>query len=84
MFEALKENKERLTSPFDIHATLLDVLGLPTLDEVQEEQSTTERSLSLFRRISKSRTCEQVGDKQAKQRFNNVCVAGRHRKSLVG
>ena len=57
-----KANKERLTSPFDVHATLVDVLRLPTLEQVRAEPSLMTRSLSMFRRIPKSRTCDQVSN----------------------
>jgi len=47
--------------PFDIHATLADVLHLPSESELSAVQSADERSLSLFREIPKSRTCEKAG-----------------------
>lgn len=47
-------NKNILTSPFDIYATLKD---LTCLNQIKE----TKRSISLFNRISKFRTCEEIG-----------------------
>ncbi|KAK5972179.1 Elongation factor Tu [Trichostrongylus colubriformis] len=59
MYENLEKNKDRLTTPFDIHATLMDVLHLP--EDLTTVQDTTNRSLSLFRPIPEDRTCAQAG-----------------------
>lgn len=59
MYENLKKNKDRLTTPFDIHATLMDVLHLPK--DLTTVQDTRNRSLSLFRPIPEQRTCAQAG-----------------------
>lgn len=55
----LKVNKDRLTTPFDIHPTLLDILHWPT--EFKTEQDPSSRSLSLWRPIPASRSCAQAG-----------------------
>uniref|UniRef100_A0A914ZH73 Death domain-containing protein n=1 Tax=Parascaris univalens TaxID=6257 RepID=A0A914ZH73_PARUN len=60
-WENLKENKGRLTTPFDIHATLLNVLHWPTEDKLKTPGKTSQRSLSLFTPIPLSRTCAQAG-----------------------
>ncbi|VDK49565.1 unnamed protein product [Anisakis simplex] len=57
----LNDNKDRLTTPFDIHATLLDILHWPTEKALQTMGSTSQRSLSLFRPVPISRTCDQAG-----------------------
>ncbi|CAI2352335.1 unnamed protein product [Caenorhabditis sp. 36 PRJEB53466] len=60
----LRENKEKLTSPFDIHASLLDILQLSELKKEQVGQmqdAKTTRSLSVFRPIPADRTCAQAG-----------------------
>ncbi|VDK85954.1 unnamed protein product [Litomosoides sigmodontis] len=57
----LKANKARLSTPFDIHATLLDVLHWPAEQELNTMGDIKSRSLSLFRPISPSRTCEEAG-----------------------
>uniref|UniRef100_A0A8R1E3N2 Uncharacterized protein n=1 Tax=Caenorhabditis japonica TaxID=281687 RepID=A0A8R1E3N2_CAEJA len=59
----LRENKERLTTPFDIHATLMDVLNLATdeSDFSQMQDASSKRSLSVFRPIPNDRTCAQAG-----------------------
>ncbi|VDK68396.1 unnamed protein product [Onchocerca ochengi] len=57
----LKTNKERLVTPFDIHATLLDILHWPTEQELNTMGDVKSRSLSLFRPIPPSRTCEEAG-----------------------
>lgn len=50
----------RLVTPFDIHATLLDVLHWPTEQELNTIGDVKSRSLSLFRPIPLSRTCEEA------------------------
>uniref|UniRef100_A0A7E4VT59 Uncharacterized protein n=1 Tax=Panagrellus redivivus TaxID=6233 RepID=A0A7E4VT59_PANRE len=59
VYANLKANADRLTSPFDIYATLLDVLELP--EDLTTNQDPKSRSMSLFRPIPKDRTCEQAG-----------------------
>ncbi|KAK5972176.1 Elongation factor Tu [Trichostrongylus colubriformis] len=59
MYENLKRNRDRLTTPFDIHATLMDVLHLPK--DLTTVQNASKRSLSLFRPIPEERTCAQAG-----------------------
>ncbi|CAJ0601293.1 unnamed protein product [Cylicocyclus nassatus] len=59
MAENLRGNKNRLTTPFDIHATLMDILHLPK--DLSAMQDTSKRSLSLFRPIPENRTCSQAG-----------------------
>lgn len=61
MYKNLRTNADRLSTPFDIHATLSDILHLPPDDELFTVQSAQERSLSLFKEIPKTRTCEQAG-----------------------
>ncbi|KAH7710969.1 hypothetical protein AAVH_21733 [Aphelenchoides avenae] len=61
-FWNLKKNANRLTSPFDIYSTLVDVIRWPTADELSTpEDVAKDRSLSLFRDIPESRTCAQAG-----------------------
>ncbi|PIC31628.1 hypothetical protein B9Z55_012266 [Caenorhabditis nigoni] len=60
----LRENAEKLTSPFDIHASLLDILNLSTTssdDFHQMQDASQKRSLSVFRPIPIDRTCSQAG-----------------------
>ncbi|EYB84592.1 hypothetical protein Y032_0314g2249 [Ancylostoma ceylanicum] len=59
MYANLMKNKDRLTTPFDIHATLMDILHLPK--DLTTVQDTSKRSLSLFRPIPDDRTCAQAG-----------------------
>ncbi|CAD6198672.1 unnamed protein product [Caenorhabditis auriculariae] len=61
MYKNLVENKEKLTSPFDIHATLMDILNPPEDDLLKKVQSAADRSLSLFRPMPDERTCAQAG-----------------------
>ncbi|KAK6111077.1 hypothetical protein QQG55_42215 [Brugia pahangi] len=56
----LKANKARLVTPFDIHATLLDILHWPTEQELNTMGDAKFRSLSVFRPIPPSRTCEEA------------------------
>lgn len=55
----LKANVNRLTCPFDIHATLVDILH-EKFDETGEKP-TLERGISLFRPIPKDRSCADAG-----------------------
>ncbi|KAK6031246.1 hypothetical protein OSTOST_02606, partial [Ostertagia ostertagi] len=59
MYENLQKNKDRLSTPFDIHATLMDLLHLP--QDLTTDQDTKQRSLSLFRPIPEERTCADAG-----------------------
>ncbi|GMS80429.1 hypothetical protein PENTCL1PPCAC_2604, partial [Pristionchus entomophagus] len=59
MYNNLKVNKDRLSSPFDIHQTLHDIIQFP--DDLTTEQSVSTRSLSLLRLIPSSRNCDQAG-----------------------
>ncbi|CAI5447475.1 unnamed protein product [Caenorhabditis angaria] len=64
MWRNLKENKEKLTSPFDIHASLMDILNLSKIDENEfeiEQDAKNQRSLSIFRKIPEKRNCENAG-----------------------
>ncbi|XP_054721636.1 uncharacterized protein LOC129231366 [Uloborus diversus] len=61
--ENLKQNQERLTTPFDIHAMLVHLLNItrqpsPELNETLSR--LTPNGLSLLDPIPKDRTCEQA------------------------
>uniref|UniRef100_A0AC34GA04 Sulfatase N-terminal domain-containing protein n=1 Tax=Panagrolaimus sp. ES5 TaxID=591445 RepID=A0AC34GA04_9BILA len=58
IYRNLKANADSLTTPFDIYETFQDILSLP--DELDTEQSNDKRGLSLFRPISKTRTCQDA------------------------
>ena len=50
-----------MSTPFDIHATLMDILHLPSIEKLKKVQDSAYfRALSLFRPIPENRTCEQV------------------------
>ncbi|XP_061194183.1 uncharacterized protein LOC133202384 [Saccostrea echinata] len=56
-FKAFKENSGRLTTPFDIHETFLDMM------KFEKKETKTEklpRGMSLFRPIPKHRTCSDA------------------------
>uniref|UniRef100_A0A914W1I4 DUF229 domain containing protein n=1 Tax=Plectus sambesii TaxID=2011161 RepID=A0A914W1I4_9BILA len=57
----LKANAQRLTTPFDIHATLMDILSWPTDEQLAVTGKVEQRSLSLWRPIPLERTCEEAG-----------------------
>ncbi|KAF6214779.1 hypothetical protein GE061_009522 [Apolygus lucorum] len=60
----MKMNQERLTTPFDLHETLKDILDLSKLaDEVliANTTQTNGTGASLFRQISTTRTCKDGG-----------------------
>ncbi|KAK3100742.1 hypothetical protein FSP39_024527 [Pinctada imbricata] len=52
-----RTNTERLSTPFDIHSTLLKILSLDDIKSVDQ----SERGISLFTEIPKSRTCHEAG-----------------------
>lgn len=65
----LETNAKRLSTPYDLHATMLDLLDLHKLSgkqlmkrivELNDPDSSFPRSISLFLPISKSRTCENA------------------------
>ena len=53
----LKANSHRLTTPFDIHETLINVVNLREVSL----GNMSERGISLFREIPPERTCVQAG-----------------------
>ncbi|CAJ0579700.1 unnamed protein product, partial [Mesorhabditis spiculigera] len=60
-WENLVNNKDILSTPFDIHATLMDVLHMPSESELTTVQDASQRSLSLFRPLPIGRSCAQAG-----------------------
>uniref|UniRef100_A0A914CD67 DUF229 domain containing protein n=1 Tax=Acrobeloides nanus TaxID=290746 RepID=A0A914CD67_9BILA len=60
-YKNLLQNANRITSPFDIYATLQDVLVWPDESELSSVILPLSRSMSLFRPIPDDRTCEQAG-----------------------
>uniref|UniRef100_A0AC35F9Q2 Uncharacterized protein n=1 Tax=Panagrolaimus sp. PS1159 TaxID=55785 RepID=A0AC35F9Q2_9BILA len=58
VYKNLKTNAYRLTTPFDIYSTFLDIINLP--DDLISIQSLNDRSLSLFRPIPETRTCQDA------------------------
>ncbi|KAE9547494.1 hypothetical protein FO519_009295 [Halicephalobus sp. NKZ332] len=62
-FKNLKNNMNRLTTPFDIYPTLWDILNFNKIKEEDFDVSPTrslKRSLSLFRPIPNDRTCKEA------------------------
>jgi hypothetical protein len=65
----LHKNAHRLTTPFDIYETLLDVLDLGKIEnpsiqkrgEELEKGKSKPRQISLFLPVHKSRTCSEAG-----------------------
>lgn len=63
-YSNLKENQYRLTTPYDIHSTLVDMLNpsVNLVDEVMIKRSIPDsKGISLFTPIPKDRTCEAAG-----------------------
>ncbi|KAM7351422.1 uncharacterized protein ACRADG_004278 isoform 2-T4 [Cochliomyia hominivorax] len=65
----LEINAKRLSTPYDLHATMLDLLDLSRLNskqitnriaELNDPDTNMPRSISLFLPIPKSRTCEKA------------------------
>lgn len=65
-YNNLIQNSRRLTTPFDIHATLIDLLNLDDLkdDKIEARRKTSysqNKSISLFLPIPSNRTCNTAG-----------------------
>ncbi|XP_022821002.1 uncharacterized protein LOC111352639 [Spodoptera litura] len=65
-YHNLNVNKERLTTPFDLHETLVDLIDMSaiTKTEILKRNSgfyTHNRGISLFLPIPKNRTCDMAG-----------------------
>lgn len=58
----LKNSENRLVTHFDMHLALQNVLNWPRENELKKSQDpkVDGRSLSIFREIPLSRTCDQV------------------------
>lgn len=65
----MEMNAKRLSTPYDLHATMLDLLNLSNLKgkrllkrsaELNDPDTSMPRSISLFLPIPKSRTCENA------------------------
>lgn len=62
-FENLKENKDRLTTPFDLHDTLIDLLDVNAINNEElaiRSKTSRSRSYSLFLEIPSNRTCKSA------------------------
>ncbi|KAK7466791.1 hypothetical protein BaRGS_00037107 [Batillaria attramentaria] len=58
LWSNLKTNTERLSTPFDIYETLLDILNI---SRTRAKPNTFSRGISLLREIPVNRTCKQAG-----------------------
>ncbi|CAG9784250.1 unnamed protein product [Diatraea saccharalis] len=81
-FENLKINSGRLTTAFDIHATLIDLIDLyairnPEIATRASMNYTNRRGISLFLPISGSRTCAQSGIKK------RLCACRKNKKTTL-
>ncbi|KAJ8960975.1 hypothetical protein NQ318_020279 [Aromia moschata] len=59
-YKYLERNVRRLTTPFDLHETLKDLLQPHNLDEKYLPKSNYSRGYSLFSDITTKRTCEDA------------------------
>lgn len=57
----LNHNQERLTSPFDIYATMLDILYFQSTSANIPNVNASVSGISLFQKISAGRTCSDAG-----------------------
>lgn len=65
-FNNLKINSKRLTTPLDVHQTLVDLINLDNLKNEQilsrmKEPYAIKRSMSLFLQVPTNRTCKSAG-----------------------
>ncbi|XP_072936593.1 uncharacterized protein [Epargyreus clarus] len=64
-FKNIKQNRYRLTSPFDLHETLLDLvqnnLDDNKINTRSKQMSQDSSKISLFLPISEDRTCKTIG-----------------------
>lgn len=65
-FRNLRLNKNRLTSPFDLHSTLVDLLDTSDISDSEIIKRSIEsygdnRGISLFLKVPLNRTCELAG-----------------------
>lgn len=65
-YNNLKQNSKRLTTPFDMYATLSDLINLEVINNKNMKQRTEtpyseNRSISLFLPIPTNRTCKMAG-----------------------
>lgn len=61
LIKILFENSERLTTPFDVHETLLDLLNVTrTIENISKPVKADSRHISWFRRIPFDRTCKSA------------------------
>ncbi|XP_017074739.2 uncharacterized protein LOC108110262 [Drosophila eugracilis] len=75
----LKVNRNRLTSPYDIHATLRHILELNTLPEELPRPNGCPTCHSVFEEIPWSRNCSQAGIEEhwcACDSFSNLPKSG--------
>ncbi|CAG0922464.1 unnamed protein product [Notodromas monacha] len=55
-----EENADLLSTPFDVHETLADILHFKSLDfdtKIEDDDGSMPRGISLFRRVPRGRTC---------------------------
>ena len=57
IIENLRVNSQRLTTPLDLYETIKDATTMSNLDHIGSEEILSSRSISLFSRISRNRTC---------------------------
>lgn len=63
----LRTNKRRLTTPFDLHETLLDLIDLGNIENImvkrrsETSKQTMTRGISLFLAVPENRKCKDAG-----------------------
>lgn len=63
MWSNLKTNSHRLTTPFDIYETLVDIYDMEKAmkrDPSEKIESTQRKRISLFRKVPLNRTCKEA------------------------
>ncbi|XP_050531292.1 uncharacterized protein LOC126900001 isoform X2 [Daktulosphaira vitifoliae] len=83
--ENLQHNTIKLTTPYDLHKTLLEFINLDGLkdESVEERQNSDIMSSSLFLKVSDNRTCESSGIPKHYCACHNKVTSLRVKDSIV-
>jgi hypothetical protein len=89
IYNNLKTNSKRLTSPFDLHLTLREILRLSKEDSASpavDKSPGCPKCCSLFSEVSKDRTCEEAGITVrwcTCNNYRNISTKGKDSKAIA-